>query len=121
MCGGLAAYLGIDATAVRIAFILLALWQGFGALVYLLMVVMVPDEPLQEMVTEPGLRAPVPEEGDATQRARTIGAVLILGGVYLLLRESAMFTDLFGHRGLGVLLIVGGVIFLLLRSRRTGA
>jgi phage shock protein C len=120
VCGGLAEYLNVDATAVRIAFVLLALWQGLGALLYLLIVIMVPDEPLTEMVTEPGLPAPVPDEDDGSRRFRTLGAILILGGVYVLLRQAAAFTGVFGDRGIGVLLVVGGVILLLLRSRSGG-
>lgn len=120
VCGGLAEYLNVDAAAVRISFVLLALWQGFGALVYLLMVIMIPDEPLTEMVTEPGLPVPAPDEEDEPRRARTLGAILVLGGVYLLLREAVAFTGVFGGRSAGVALILGGVILLLLRSRKTG-
>lgn len=121
VCGGLAEYLNVDTTAVRIAFVLLALWQGFGALLYLLIVIMVPDEPLTEMVTEPGLPVPGPDEEDGPRRARMLGAVLVLGGVYLLLREAAVFTGVFGGRSAGVALILGGVILLLLRSRNAGS
>lgn len=121
VCGGLAEYLSVDTTAVRIAFVLLALWQGFGALVYLLIIIMVPDEPLTEMVTEPGLPVPGPDEEDGPRRARTLGAILVLGGVYLLLREAAVFTGVFGGRSVGVVLILGGVILLLLRSRNAGS
>ncbi|MGH2362960.1 MAG: PspC domain-containing protein [bacterium] len=121
VCGGLAEYLNVDTTAVRIAFVLLALWQGFGALLYLLVLIMVPDEPLTEMVTEPGLPVPAPDEEDGPRRASTLGAVLVLGGVYLLLREAAVFTGVFGGRSAGVALILGGVILLLLRSRNAGS
>lgn len=121
VCGGLAEYLNVDTTPVRIAFVLLALWQGFGALLYLLMVIMIPDEPLTEMVTEPGLPVPAPDEEDGPRRARTLGAILVLGGAYLLLRESAVFTGVLGGRSVGVALILGGVILLLLRSRNTGS
>lgn len=120
VCGGLAEYMNVDTTAVRIAFVLLALWQGFGALVYLLMVIMVPDEPLAEMVTEPGLPAPPPNEDEGSSRSRTLGAILIVGGVYLLLRQAALFTGLVSDRGIGVILIIGGVILLLMRSRAGG-
>jgi phage shock protein PspC (stress-responsive transcriptional regulator) len=121
VCGGLAEYLNVDTTAVRIAFVLLALWQGFGALLYLLILIMVPDEPLTEMVTEPGLPVPAPDEEDRPRRASTLGAVLVLGGVYLLLREAAVFTGVFGGRSVGVALVLGGVILLLLRSRNAGS
>jgi len=117
VCGGLAEYLNVDTAAVRIAFVLLALWQGFGALLYLLIVIMVSDEPLTEMVTEPGLPVPAPDEEHGPRRERTLGAILVLGGVYVLLREAAVFTGVFGGRSIGVVLIIGGVILLLLRSR----
>lgn len=116
VCGGLAAYVGIDATAVRLAFVLLAFWQGLGGLLYLLIVIMVPEEPLPELVTEPGLPPPVPEESDAHRRAQMLGAILVLGGVYLLVRDSALFVGLFRDHGVGLVLIIGGIILLLLRS-----
>ncbi|OGL88435.1 hypothetical protein A3I42_04125 [Candidatus Uhrbacteria bacterium RIFCSPLOWO2_02_FULL_49_11] len=44
VCGGLAVYLNIDPTIVRLAFVLLALFQGFGVLAYLVLWVIVPLE-----------------------------------------------------------------------------
>ena len=45
VCGGLASYLGIDATIMRLLFLFLALAGGPGVLVYLIMAVVVPVEP----------------------------------------------------------------------------
>ncbi|MGQ9888553.1 MAG: PspC domain-containing protein [Aggregatilineales bacterium] len=45
VCGGLGDYLGIDSTLVRIAFIVLALFSGPGLLLYLILAIVVPDEP----------------------------------------------------------------------------
>ena len=42
VCNGLAVYFGIDATIVRIAFVLLAFVSGIGALAYLIMAIVVP-------------------------------------------------------------------------------
>ena len=42
VCNGLAIYFGIDATIVRIVFVLLAFVSGIGALAYLIMVIVVP-------------------------------------------------------------------------------
>jgi phage shock protein C len=44
VCGGLGEYLGIDPTFVRIFFVLLALSNGLGVLVYLLMWIIIPPE-----------------------------------------------------------------------------
>ncbi len=46
VCGGLGKYLGIDPTLIRLAFVLLLLFGvGSGLLVYLLMLLIVPEEP----------------------------------------------------------------------------
>jgi phage shock protein C len=42
VCGGLADYLKLDATLVRLAFVLLAFAKGFGLLVYLILLVLMP-------------------------------------------------------------------------------
>jgi len=44
VAGGLAAYFGIDPLIVRIGFIVLALMNGFGAMLYLVLWVLVPNE-----------------------------------------------------------------------------
>jgi len=45
VCGGVAEYLGIDATLVRLAWLLVALAGGPGFLLYIIMVLVVPEEP----------------------------------------------------------------------------
>ncbi|HEY8994638.1 MAG TPA: PspC domain-containing protein [Lacunisphaera sp.] len=43
VCNGLGAYFGVDATLFRIAFVLLTLTWGAGALVYIIMVLLIPQ------------------------------------------------------------------------------
>ena len=45
VCGGLGEYLGIDPTAIRLIYILLALWFGSGILAYIILLILVPEEP----------------------------------------------------------------------------
>jgi phage shock protein C len=46
VCGGLGRYLGIDPTLIRLAFVLLLLFGiGSGLLVYLVMLLIIPEEP----------------------------------------------------------------------------
>jgi phage shock protein C len=45
VCGGLGKYFNIDPMLIRIAFILLAFAQGFGILLYIILMVVVPLEP----------------------------------------------------------------------------
>ncbi|MDQ4076148.1 MAG: PspC domain-containing protein, partial [Chloroflexota bacterium] len=46
VCGGIAEYLNIDPTIVRVAFVLLGLGPMPGILVYLLLAIIIPEEPL---------------------------------------------------------------------------
>lgn len=46
VAGGLAAYLAIDPTIIRLAFVILALSSGVGILIYVAMLIIVPEEPL---------------------------------------------------------------------------
>ncbi|HLA98251.1 MAG TPA: PspC domain-containing protein [Anaerolineales bacterium] len=48
VCGGLAEYFGIDPTLVRLLFVLAALAGGPGLLAYLIMLIVVPEEPVEE-------------------------------------------------------------------------
>jgi len=47
VAGGLGEYLNIDATIVRLLFVFFALAGGPGLLVYLVMLLVVPEEPLE--------------------------------------------------------------------------
>lgn len=44
VAGGLAAYFGVDPLFIRIAFVVLGLMNGFGALLYLVLWLIVPNE-----------------------------------------------------------------------------
>lgn len=48
VAGGLAAYFGIDATIVRILFLLLFLPGGLSPLIYLILWIVMPQEPAAE-------------------------------------------------------------------------
>ncbi len=45
VCGGFAAYFGIDPTVIRLIWALLALIWGAGILAYLVAALVMPDEP----------------------------------------------------------------------------
>ena len=45
VCGGLAQYSNIDVTLLRVLFVVLALLGGPGLVIYLLMWILVPEEP----------------------------------------------------------------------------
>jgi phage shock protein C len=45
VCGGLAEYFGMDATLMRLIFVVAALLGGPGILVYIIMLIVVPQAP----------------------------------------------------------------------------
>ncbi|MDQ3077149.1 MAG: PspC domain-containing protein [bacterium] len=45
VCGGIAEYVGMDATMVRILFILFGVFVGSGILLYIILLILVPLEP----------------------------------------------------------------------------
>lgn len=47
VCGGLGKYLGIDPTIIRLAFIALLVMGGQGLLLYFILAIVIPEEPLE--------------------------------------------------------------------------
>lgn len=114
VCGGLGKYFEVDSNLVRLAFVLLAAWNGLGVLLYLVTVLIVPEEPVPGGPPAPGpLPLPAPEEG---RRLRMIGWLLVLGGVYLLLHNLRLLFPIVQDQVFPVVLILGGLVLLLLRS-----
>lgn len=71
VCGGLGAYLAIDPVLVRLFFVALALADGIGVLLYLVLWVVVP----KAEVTEEALGEPLQGgAGELSDRARAAGA-----------------------------------------------
>ena len=56
VCNGLAAYFGIDPTFVRLGFVLLTVFGGTGVLIYLVMVIVVPEASTPEEFWRTGSR-----------------------------------------------------------------
>jgi len=113
VCGGLGKYLEIDSNAIRLTFVLLAAWNGLGILVYLATVLIVPEEPLPEAVPAPPSPAGT---HDDTRRVRMLGWLLVLAGVYLLLRGHPLIRPMVQGSVFPVVLILGGVVLLLQRA-----
>ncbi|MEX0789110.1 MAG: PspC domain-containing protein [Anaerolineales bacterium] len=135
VCGGLGAYLKIDPLLVRIFFVLLALGDGIGLAVYLLLWILVPPEgstatgPDQTIRTGAGEIASKAEEigqevrqavsGQPGRAGAAIGIGLIILGAVFFLRT----LDLPWLRGLDgdifwpLLLIAAGVALLVRRAK----
>jgi phage shock protein C len=102
VCGGLAKYFRIDATIIRLLFVVLTIAGGFGPLLYLILWVVVPPEghatPLGQgndfNKTEFKERAGMMRDDfvgavSAPNKnvVRIVGVGLILGGAFLVLRQ----------------------------------
>ena len=61
VCGGLAEYFEIDPTVMRVLFVVAALLNGFGILLYLVLAIIVPRKP-----TEPPTTPSTESEGSGT-------------------------------------------------------
>ncbi len=53
VCGGFAEYLGVDATLVRLVWVMLALFGGWGLVGYVIAWVIIPEEPAAEPKAAP--------------------------------------------------------------------
>ncbi|MHC1756523.1 MAG: PspC domain-containing protein [Methanosarcina sp.] len=52
VCGGLGKYFGIDPTLVRLGFVLLALLDGIGVVIYIILAIIMPQEEDVHVMTE---------------------------------------------------------------------
>ena len=65
VCGGLAEYFNIDPTIVRLAFVALALTGGSGLLIYIVMMLVVPEGPSASVQGAPEVIEVEPEEPES--------------------------------------------------------
>jgi phage shock protein PspC (stress-responsive transcriptional regulator) len=121
VCGGLAAYFGIDPVIVRLVFVVLALINGVGVLAYILLMIVLPRSDQTEMPPADVARQNVQELGSRgastlrrTDRGVLAGVILVLLGLAFLLDNMRLFwwlrLDVLWPLvliGIGVLLLVG--------------
>lgn len=110
VCGGIAEYLGLDATLVRIAWVLLTLLGGSGIIIYIIAMIVMPANP-QVQASSAGVR-------DRSSNNQKFWGFLLVGiGIVLLLSNLGVS---FWHHWWGlswdvllaVILILAGVAFL---------
>jgi phage shock protein C len=122
VCGGIAKYLNLDPTLVRIAWVLLTLLGGSGILLYIIAMIIMPKEPYT-MAAATG-EPPSPDKATMQQAATPSrkdslfwGILLIVVGIVLFLNNVGLDFWRFwwwfdGEVVLAVLLILAGVAFL---------
>lgn len=136
VCAGLARSLNVDPTLVRIVAVLLALSDGIGVLLYLLLWLIVPQEPVDYVVADR-------ERRSADQVAQGVGAIgrqvstalhrtnpqagLLIGGMLIVIgaiqiadRLDVAWLRWAQFDTLWPLLLVAGGIALIMRRSRGG-
>jgi phage shock protein C len=133
VCGGLAQYLNIDPVLVRLAAVLLFFATGIGGVLYIVLWIIMPLEPLDRVAPSSNntfgdrIRA-LPGELSTTARStnpRTVvyvGLALVLIGALALIEQLDMPWLTWFQEDLlwPLLLIAGGVALLLRRARPQG-
>ncbi len=99
VAGGLGRHLGVDPVAVRLAFVVLAFANGFGALAYLAGWALLPDEPAG--VAPPAGR-PRTLDRTAGLALLTLGAVLLFARAGLLLPSGIVWSVALAAVGFGL-------------------
>lgn len=120
VCGGLGKYFDIDPVLIRVLFVLLAFFEGIGLLIYLLLLIIVPREPIIleqefEAVTTPtdDETTNYPSLDQPSRTKKFFGIVLLVIGTLLLLQN---FVSIFKSEIIIPLIIILIGIYLLYES-----
>jgi phage shock protein C len=82
VCAGLASYLNVDVTIVRIIFVAVALADGIGILIYLILAIVLPLEPEGSPTV-----VPPPTNTWLADKRNLIAVILIIIGLVALLNQ----------------------------------
>jgi phage shock protein C len=147
VCGGLAEYLDIDATFVRVVMVILAFPFGVGVLIYFLLLFLMPNpgEPrpfVKPLATDQTTRidpanladpagpansgdpvasaiaSRVVDPGEVERRRNGLGLLLVAVGIVFMLGNVGAFRFIDWHFIWPLVLIAIGVYFIAQRSRR---
>jgi phage shock protein C len=134
VCGGLAAYLGIEAIWVRLFFVLVSMANGLGLLIYLILWIIMPEagredatpgQTIESNVQDVANRAQefaqnvgqAVQAGPNRQAGIVVGAALIVLGVVFLLDTFHILAWFRFDQLWPLILIVGGLALLVSRVR----
>jgi phage shock protein C len=141
VCGGIAEYLAVDATLVRVAFVVLAFFGGIGVLAYIVLLILMPlpgrpapftsspppasgsAEGTTRMAGDAATGAalapvdPAIRAAEAERRRMAVGYLLIGLGVVFLLNNAGIFHFVQFQLLWPLVLIGFGVLFLVQRVR----
>lgn len=132
VCSGLGEYFHIDPNLIRIVFVLLALMQGAGIIIYLLLWILVPEQSGKSIISQQSFKKNLDEIIDRTKTfAQNIhlnqpsntplrndskyyfAILLVILGFYFLLDNFGIFNNLNLSLYWPVILIILGLILIL--------
>jgi phage shock protein C len=122
VAGGLAVYFGIDASLIRLAFVLLGLLSGIGVVIYIVAWVVTPEEPGHAAAHDAPQTKEAAEqvkhnvEAATSSGRRMLGLLLVLLGAFFLVRPY-IDLQLAGHLW-PLILVVIGLFIIFGRPRR---
>ncbi len=123
VCAGLGKYLDIDPIIIRILFIVMFIFHGIGLLIYIIMWIIVPEEPVENLYASPvsgeddlfveNPEAPETETAKPSKENGKLvfGIILIVLGVIFLAEKFFPFFDF--ELFVPILFIVLGIAILL--------
>ena len=124
VCGGLATYLDIDSTLIRLAFVILLLASGIGLPIYVILWIIMPEEDSQSHSDAEVIHKNLGEIGDSVYssvtgvgRRGTVGILLVLMGAYFLLGQLGWLNWISGAV-FWPLVIIGFGVYLLIKKNR---
>lgn len=126
VCGGIADYLDIDATFVRVVMVILAFPFGVGVLIYFVLLFLMPNPGEATPVVRPAVTdqttpldgASVPATPLVIERRRNgLGLLLVAVGIVFMLGNIGAFRFVDWHYIWPLVLIAVGVYFIAQRSR----
>lgn len=113
VCGGIAEYFNIDPILIRIAWVFITLFAGAGIIAYVIALIIIPDNPVQQSLPSSGKNS-----GDFS---KFFGSLLIIVGGIILLKQLGVFYNFHWWavpwQGLFAVLLVGFGVYLIYNQK----
>lgn len=123
VCGGIAEYFNIDSVLIRLAFVLFALADGIGIVLYIIAWIIIPENPNQKgkktkvesVVEKTANKANKQIKKDKGNGSVVIGIILVLLGAFLLLKNMLSWFN-FRYFWAAAIIVFG--IYLLTKRKK---
>jgi phage shock protein C len=126
VCGGIAEYFDVDATIVRLLFVLVTLLGGAGFIIYIAGMILMPVNPEHRGTSTAAAPITQPAAGNGGGKRRFWGILLILVGAFLLLINLGWIAhfgwwSISGKFLLPILFILLGLLFIYAQQSKRDA